>query len=83
MNRFVTSLLALAAFALLAAPPVLAQDAPKPIALGASIPSDKVAMKNVDGKMLTIDSVKGAPTSRPGRSGSPSWGTRSPSRGSV
>lgn len=59
MNRFVTPLLALAAFAPLAAPLALAQDAPKPIVLGASIPSDKAAMKNVDGKMLTIDSVKG------------------------
>jgi peroxiredoxin len=57
MNRFIVSLLALAT---LAAPLALAQDAPKSIALGASIPSDRVAMKNVDGKMLTIDSVKGA-----------------------
>jgi peroxiredoxin len=57
MNRFVVSLLALAA---LVATLALAQDAPKSIGLGASIPSDKVEMKNVDGKMLTIDSVKGA-----------------------
>lgn len=56
MNRFTASLLALAALAI---PVASAQDAPKSLSLGASIPSGEVPMKNVDGKLLTIDSIKG------------------------
>ena len=59
MNRFVAPLVVTAAVAALSAAPAPAQDAPKSIGLGASIPSDKVEMKSVDGKSLTIDSVKG------------------------
>ena len=61
---FARPLAALAVFAALAAAPsgpAFAQDAPAPvpIALGASIPMADAKLRNVDGKELTIASVKG------------------------
>lgn len=57
MNRFIAPL---AVFAALIAPIAIAEEAPRSLPLGASIPSEKVEMKNIDGRTFTIDAVKGS-----------------------